>query len=505
MSSYIYAVITVPWDSVSVSKYCQTTYYSKSEGKWGQTGSSCVGNLFGVLNKPVCGGGSNTVVFSCLPVNSSSPIKCSASNQIYPVMLAAGQIPLVSYQDPSQMTAAQINDPNNMIKNYAGPTDVATTGQLVPSQTGCGYLPTPDPTMVLVYPASWFLAWTDLDRFFPASFNGQSHFLNTGTDSSAQFTYQGQPIPQLEDQVGALLSSFCAQVSGDCPDNINPLPNPQPGGPTNYGYCSYIFANRPGGPTVTNYCNVVYNALNSNDYPVSATAAVGQAMTTYCQLKVPNTSIYPECLCVNPMGSTYYAALYKAATQANINVNNPYTPDSGFTNSFGNIGCWWFPCQSATTTLVPQSVQSASCPNVCKNVVDIINSGTLNLSGANITQDITCCVGNQCTGPPTPPPSSGCTPACSSSQACINGQCQATPCGTGEACPSGQSCVSGSCVVPCSVDSDCPSDEVCSGGTCIPKTAPSQTFWQKYWWVILIGILVVLFLLVLLWLMLRKP
>jgi hypothetical protein len=489
MTQFVYGVIAVPWDSTSVSKYCSVTPTPKSSNhNWGQAQSSCVSNLAGILNKPICIQDGGYVDFTCVPVTSMSPISCKGPTQIYPVMLAAGQIPLIEGADPSRMGNLAL-DSNNLINpNYAAPTDVATTGSLE-SQTGCGYLPTPNPTIVLVYPVEWFLTWADIDKFTPSNiFGGPSLFLNTGTQT---YTFQGKPIPQLEDQLYLLLQNFCAGVSSTCLDGVNP----------GYGYCSNIFAKRT--DNGSNYCNAIYNAITTQDYPTNVITAVNTAIGTYCSSATfKNNQAPPECLCADPTASPYYVALSQAAQKANINVNNPYTPDTGFTGTFGNIGCWWFPCQAPQTALVPLEVQapqqSGTCPTVCSNVVDIVNSGTMNLSGATIAQNISCCAPvspyyqKACTGPAPP---STCTPACTSSQTCVNGTCQAAGCGSGQSCPVGQQCSNGSCITPCSVNSGCPSDETCSGGACVPKTTPSPSFLSKYWWALLIGVIFLLLLL----------
>lgn len=505
-NQFLYGVLAAPVDSTSISGYCQLQIDTVKETKncqnlyWGQALTSCGGNNEGVLVNPNNFGpgpnsfGSSCAQFNCAPVTSQSAINCTKGVTVYQALLNQNRIPMIGTLDPSQM-GSLASDPNNLLQGkYAAPTDIAMSGNLTNGGVPISP-PIPNGAIVLAYPVSWIGQWTDLDKFVPSTYGGTSIFLNTGTQN---YTYQGQNIPQLEVQLSLILSSFCSRASVDCLDGINP----------GLGYCSFIFAQRT--DNGNNYCNSIYGALKTSQYPTNLSAAIGTAMQTYCQSSNPlfQGTVPPECLCVNPNGSPYYAALAKEAQGANINVNNPYTSDSGFSNSFGNVGCWWPPCQlSPEATLIPLAVQEASnCPNVCANVVDIVNNGNLNLSGTTIDQSIACCAptspyyGGSCTKPPSPPtpPSSNCNPACSSNQVCINGQCTAQNCSNGSTCPSGQQCSNGSCIAPCTVDSDCPADEVCSNGACVPK--PSPSIFSKYWWVFLIGLLFLLLLLgVLIW------
>jgi hypothetical protein len=401
-------------------------------------------------------------------------------------MLKNGQIPTVNGKDPSMMTAQELSDPTNLLAgNYSAVPDVSTTG-ILGSNTSCYYVPQTSPAMILAYPITWFNSWQDIDAFAPsATFGGTSTFLNTGsqtytyTNNGAQVT-----IPQLEDQISLLLQNWCGIPSTTCPAGIN-----------DGKICSNIFATRTNGP---NYCNEVYNNLTGTTYSPAVVSAISTSISNYCNpSNFQNNQLPTECFCAVPTASPYFAALEQQAQGANINVQNPYVSDAGFNGSFGNVGCWWFFCQNPQSYLVPLPVSSSgSCPpEVCENIVNIINNGTINLSGTTISQTINC--------PGISPPKT-CSPACSSSQTCVDGQCVSGACGTGGACPSGQKCQGGVCITPCSANSDCPSDETCSSGICIPKSS-NPSILTKYWWLFLIGLIFLLFFLGLIsWLFFKK-
>jgi hypothetical protein len=430
-TKFVYGVLAVPWDTASKATYCNTGALTRNVPTWGQTQSSCTGSQAGILDNPSCTGYSATEAqFTCYPVSIANTGVCKSNqtNMIYPVLLSQGKIPLVNGgMNPAMMGALMLDSSNIVTNSYTAATDVATTGALSSPNIGCGAgipwgLPSPNPTIILVYPISWITSWQDLDQFVPATLGGTSTFLNTGSQT---YSYNGHSIPQLEDQLQYLLGNWCGSLSTTGCLN------------TSSNTCSNIFGKR--NDNGINYCNAIYQAFKSNTYPNNLVAGVSQAIQNYCTpTNFPNSQLPPECLCAVPTASPYFAALAQAAQSADINVQNPYLPDSNFSGgSFGNVGCWWFPCQAPQTYLVPQDVQNAvGCPNVCSNIVDIINNGTINLSGTTITQTINC------------PSTKTCNPACTSSQTCVNGQCVAQTCSATIDCPKGQQCASDSCITP---------------------------------------------------------
>lgn len=525
---FIYAVMAIPTDPVATKFYLSCAKkYSLEPGTFdpGQFNGCRADEIFldPTYTPPVIPYPSSATYYcaTAVPNNPNNPT-CSAypgfpgapsptagAVSVYtylngiplmPVTNTGTNIPLIGDNYPINLVWSPSNPP--LTNNYAAVTVETSSG--VPSY------PTPNvqcSALVLVYDLAWIKTWADLDYFAPLSQGGikSSIFLNQGKGntcdpqglfyiSTGQLGQKGPQVPTLEEQWPLILSQFCAGTTSAPSGSSSPC---QVGVNVGLNSCSNIFGLRTDGGI--NYCQKAYqNFINPPaGLDPAIPNAINTAMIDYCNsfpVVGGTPQAPPECYCVTPSAQTSYQTLIQQMDKLAYSL--PTDPASSNTTPFGPIGCWYVPCTygQSTTTLIPQNVliKPSSCPVVCENIVKIFDTGTqagtIDLSGANIEQTITCCTAGSCTVSPNI-----CSPACASNESCVNGKCVAgQSCGIDQTdCPAGQTCSNGVCVTPCTLDSDCGTGSKCVNGACQKE----KSFWSEYWIFIVVG-LFLLFLLV---------
>jgi hypothetical protein len=406
--------------------------------------------------------------------------------------------------------------------------------------------------IILAYRLEWINSWADLDLFAPNSLTGNttSPFLNQSSQGNnsplgdncyppctgstvckgdtciaaadvknfyfaAPGPSAGNQVPNLEDQWFTIMQYWCQKQSNGnaaC-QNIN-------GG----NFCSNMLAIRSDG---TNYCRDLYNVVDKpgqteNIIPCDATGncPTGSGLTcvnNVCIVPCSNgacenpleTCINGACVATDLETSTIAGAIENYCAGFGTETvpddcqcqSAQYTPQykqiqqifdtlgGKQIETFGNVSCWFQPCQNAQTTLIPPTDIGVQCPNVCQEIQTYIasNGGQIDINGAKILQNMQCCIpnaagsnsqnaNNPCQLPST---SSKCTGTgqgtCASGQVCMNGSCETeTSCtGTGQGtCAAGQSCIDNICQTP-------------------------ETFWEKYKTFIIIAIIIIILVIIL--------
>jgi len=108
------------------------------------------------------------------------------------------------------------------------------------------------------------------------------------------------------------------------------------------------------------------------------------AMNDWCNTFATNSFVTVtkapyDCACVLRSQDPIYTTIINEAQKLGGDI------EAGIV---GNIGCWWSPCQDVGNVLIPSSITTANCPNVCAIVNNIINSTNINAN--DIKQKIKC-------------------------------------------------------------------------------------------------------------------
>jgi len=150
-----------------------------------------------------------------------------------------------------------------------------------------------------------------------------------------------------------------------CPVGINGI---------QYPVCSNLTAMSQNGPM----CRAQYDSASS----AAKDAAIGDWCSRFAstsEITVP-TAPY-DCGCALRDQDPIYQRLLTVATERGDDVDF----------IFGNVGCWWAPCQNSVDNLIPSNVESNNCPSICANIVEISQTANINIA---VNQSITCSTTN---------------------------------------------------------------------------------------------------------------
>jgi hypothetical protein len=256
----------------------------------------------------------------------------------------------------------------------------------LPSDSGIidvnNYKPQNQPDVLVHYPAASFQTAEDVQLFQATIANGTSGgFVSQAAYDTGHKTDRTSVDPGVA--VSALMSPFCQQVVGTCPD----------GGAS----CSRFSSTGADGTICSNWAIGSYRiASQSNGQNQTGANAASAAMTAYCNANTVGGIGPEECRCIKAVDLDPLVRIL-----ADIS-------GTGKANLPTAFGCWYLPCQLPDQYLVSYDYWSQSntpgvCPaQICEDVLNIVqgSGGTININ--DFTQITSCSTKPGPPGPPTP-------------------------------------------------------------------------------------------------------